>query len=518
MARLRSVCERWFFRNGWRRTTVIGVVVLAYLALIMSGLFGGGVPPIVFEINFFLILVAALSLRLPGAVAAATVSALLVGPFVSQFVRLGDLHPPDWAWVPRVVFFELFGLLAGLVSELWLRESQSHQSTTDRLVRAEKMGLVGRLASGIAHDFNNILTVIMGFSEVTATRLEERAAALEGLDKILDAARRGASLSHQILAYSRRQILSPSIVDLNQVIRELKAILERVAGEQISIEVSLDSSLSPTKIDYSQLEQVIMNLAVNARDAIEGTGTITITTQNVLLTQNHRDRRSEISPGGYVLLTIADTGIGMSEEVSRRVFDPYFTTKSRGTGLGLSTVYGIVKQSKGYIYVDSGIAKGTAFRVYLPAVDGVPGARRVGRRLSPGSRRRQRDHQRILFVEDDVEVLSLMGEALRSNGYLVQTAHDAREALELFRAGQAEPDLLIVDIVLPDRDGFELFRQLKVLRSDLKCIYVTGYGRDYDPDPVTPETPPTILEKPFGVMGLLEAVRSKIEEEESKGE
>ena len=515
MTQLRGVCERWFFQRGWRRTTVVVIVMLAYIALIMSGILGEGVPPIIFEINFLLILLAALTLRLPGAVAAATVSALLVGPFVSLFVRLADLHPPDWAWVPRVVFFELFGLLAGLVSELWLRESQNHRSTTDRLVRAEKMGLVGRLASGIAHDFNNILTVIMGFSEVTATRLDERGAALEGLDKILDAARRGASLSHQILAYSRRQILSPSIVDLNQVIRELKAILERVAGEQISIEVSLDPSLSPTRIDYSQLEQVIMNLAVNARDAIEGTGTITITTQNVLLTQNHPDLRSEVSPGSYVLLTIADTGIGMSEEVARRVFDPYFTTKSRGTGLGLSTVYGIVKQSKGYIYVESDVAEGTAFKVYLPVVEGVPEARRDGHGLNSVVRQPQHHRNRILFVEDDAEVLSLMGDALRSHGYIVQTAHDGQEALGLFRESQIKPDLLIVDIILPDRDGFELYRQLKAIRSDLKGIYVTGYGRDFDPDPVTTEAPPKILEKPFGVIGLLETVRRVMGEEDS---
>ncbi len=510
MAQLREFCEQWFFRKGRRRATVIGIVALAYVALIVSGLFGGGVPPIAFEINFFLILAAALVLRLPGAVAAATVSALLGGPFVSHFVQLNELQPPQWAWVPRFIFFELFGVLAGSVSELWMRESRGHRSTTDRLVRAEKMGLIGQLASGIAHDFNNILTVIMGFGEMTAAHSAESRAVLDGIEKILDAARRGASLSHQILAYSRRQILSPSIVDLNRVILDLKAILQRVAGEQISIEVSLDSSLSPTKIDYSQLEQVIMNLAVNARDAIEGRGTITITTRNVDLTQSDRDRRAELSPGRYVLLTVADTGVGMTEEVASRVFDPYFTTKSRGTGLGLSTVYGIVKQSKGFVYAESEVAAGTVFKVYLPVVVGEPSARRSEPRPAAGTRRQGRE--RILFVEDDDEVLLLMGEALRAHGYVVQTAHDAREALELFNKSHGKPDLLIVDIVLPDRDGFELFGRLKALRPDLKSIYVTGYGREYDPDPVAAETPPIILEKPFGVNGLLEMVGRVMEE------
>lgn len=515
-ARLVSYGELWLFRKGWRRATIICAVICGYVVFVVVGLLRGAVSPLAFDVNFFLIVASAATLRVPGSLAAATVSALLAGPLLPYFVKIQDF-PPDQSWVSRFIFFELFGLFAGLVSELWRRQARNLQSTTDKLVRAEKMGTVGRLASGIAHDFNNILTVITGFAEVTASRLESPTAARESIEKILDAAQRGASLSHQILAYSRRQILSPSIVDLNQVIHDLKGILERVAGEQISVAVSLDGALCRTKIDYSQLEQVIMNLSVNARDAIEGPGTITFCTRNVNLTQRHREFRAEIAPGSYVLLTVADTGAGMSQETARRVFEPFFTTKLRGTGLGLSTVYGIVKQSKGYIYAESEIGKGTTFKIFLPVAVGSPGMRRSKPLLSSSGAAR-RGRERILFVEDDEEVRLLMKDALVLHGYVVRTAPDAQGALELFRRSDYKPELLITDIVLPDRDGFELSRQLTALRPGLKSIFVTGYGREHDPDPIECEVPPVILEKPFGVKELLATVKKVLEEETSTTE
>lgn len=488
---------------GRARTAIVIATACAYVVLYGFAFLKGGIPPVYILFNFIFILVAAATLQIPGALVAATLSGILLGPFVTSFVTVGS-YTFETSWIFRLVGFELFGLFAGGVLALLRHQAEVVRETTARFMQAQKMESVGQLAGGIAHDFNNVLTVVVGFAEFALSAIDPSSPAHASLTQVLKAAEKGASLSNQLLAFSRRQILHPSVLSLNDVIRDLASMLDRIAGENIATTSSLDPALAPIKIDHSQLEQVIMNLAVNARDAISGAGEIVLTTRNVELTAAHPLFKPEILPGRYVQLSVRDSGSGMSEEVASRVFEPFFTSKPNGTGLGLSTVYGIVKQSKGYIYVRTKEGGGTTFDLFFPAVDLPPAEVKVA--AGPGVKEVSGKEQ-ILLVEDDEEIAHLMASTLAARGYTVHAAHSAERALESVTEGSFTPDILVADIVLPGLDGIQLARQLGARLPNLKVLFATGYGREYDPTPIESDGRTAIIQKPYGPNELLSAVK-----------
>lgn len=498
------VAQRSLSEPGRTRTVVVVGLAAAYVGFYTFAFLTGGAPPVCIFLNFPLILLAGATLGLPGAVVAATVSGILIGPLLNSFIAIGHLSLPIGS-TSRLLSFEFFGLFTGGVFALLHYQAGVVSETTRRFMHAQKMEAVGQLAAGIAHDFNNVLTVVVGFAEVALSSVDSEHPAHRSLSQVLDAAHRGASLSHQLLAFSRRQILQPSTLNLNDVIRDLKSMLDRIAGDAIAVSSSLDSSLYPIDIDLSQLEQVIMNLAVNAHDAITGPGEIVLATRNVELTKNHPHFRPEISPGRYVQLSVTDTGSGMSPDVASHVFEPFFTSKSHGTGLGLSTIYGIVKQSRGYVYVHTQEGAGTTFNLFFPAADteasvAAPAAGPPVDALG--------GDQTLLVVEDEEEIATLMESVLTTHGYTVDAQPDAELALKSYDDCETTLDLLVTDIDLPGLDGIQLSRRLSSGRPNLRTLFVTGYGPQYDPPPIESDGRSAILQKPYGSKDLLLAVRS----------
>ena len=478
-----------------------------YLALYAFTLLHGHLFPGYLMLNFLFILIAAATFALPGALVAATLSGILLGPLVPFSLTVAG-STLQVGWPIRFAGFEIFGLLSGGVSALIRRQAELVRDTTTRFMRAQKMEAVGQLAAGIAHDFNNVLTVVVGFTEFAGEKLEPDHPAAAALGEVLKAARKGASLSHQLLAFSRRQILNPSVLDLNEVIRDLKAMLDEIAGRSILTSTSLDPAPALVKIDHSQLEQVVMNLVINARDAIPRAGEIRISTRNVELGRSHPHFHPEMAPGSYVLLTVTDTGSGMSPEVAAKAFEPFFTSKPNGTGLGLSTVYGIVKQSKGYIYLHTHEGRGTAFNLFFPAVS-APTESVAPRRAQIAD---LAGHETVLFVEDEPEISLLMQSALAARGYAVFTHPTAELALAACSDPRFVPDILVTDILLPDMDGVELSRKLNLRYPTLKTLFITGSARHYDPDPIESHPHTALLRKPYGPNELLLAVRSLLDQ------
>ncbi len=357
------------------------------------------------------------------------------------------------------------------------RESETkRRELNHQLERAQRMEAVGRLAGGIAHDFNNLLTTIIGSAEVAHVRAENDDKVQKPIDDILDTAMHAAELTRQLLTFSRRQASKPSIVNLSQVVENLERLLTRIIGEDIKLKTELDSSVWSVKADPVQLEQVIVNLAVNARDAMPNGGTVTISVHNRILSKE--DATLELDAGDYVSLSVRDTGIGIDDSVRDQIFDPFFTTKEegKGTGLGLSTVYGIVKQSKGEILVHSLQGKGTTFHVLLPRAldkeiiksnmaenDGIPTGTET-----------------ILVVEDEDSVRAMIRKTLTRFGYRVEQASDGLDALSKLQRSGCKPDLMLTDIVMPEIDGIEAAQRAREICPKLKIIFMTGYSHDFD--------------------------------------
>jgi signal transduction histidine kinase len=376
------------------------------------------------------------------------------------------------------------------------------QALEARLRHSQKLEAVGQLAGGIAHDFNNLLTVINGYCERLITSVGQDGPARQDLDVIHQAGRRAAALTSQLLAFSRRQVLQPRVIDLNAIVCDIEKLLRRVIGEPIVMVTALDPTLDATRADPGQIEQVLMNLAINARDAMPDGGTLTIETANLTV--------SDFAPGGlpagrYVQLTVRDTGHGMDEETLLHIFEPFFTTKElgRGTGLGLPTVYGIVMQSGGHIAVDSAPNEGTAVHVYLPRVDPVTAAAAAA--ASPAN---APGHETLLLVEDEALVRGLVRDFLDSAGYTVIEAGDAEEAFRLFESrGAPAIDMLVTDVVLPGLNGLRLAERLRAIVPGLKTLFVSGYPgttaiRQDSFDPGT-----AFLAKPFSRQVLTDKVR-----------
>ena len=375
----------------------------------------------------------------------------------------------------------------------------------DQLRQAQRLESIGRLAGGVAHDFNNLLTAINGYSDLLLDRLEEGSPLREDLQVIRDAGERAAALTHQLLAFSRKQVLEPKVLDLNSVVARVERMLRRVIGEDVDLVTVPAPELGSVEVDPTQIEQIILNLAVNARDAMPGGGKLTIETANVELDEEYAKQHVGVTPGAYVMLAVSDTGVGMDAETQRRIFDPFFTTKKKGegTGLGLSTVYGIVKQSGGNIWVYSELGQGTTFKVYLPRVDRPADSVSV-QRASADS---MHGSESILIVEDEASVRKLAREILEQHGYKVLDAYSGREALSLAGRHRHPIHLMVTDVVLPDMHGPELVKRLSSLRPDMRVLYCSGYTDNAIVHHGVLDSETAFLQKPFTPQSLLRKVR-----------
>jgi PAS domain S-box-containing protein len=371
-----------------------------------------------------------------------------------------------------------------------LRESE------EQLRQSQKMEAVGQLAGGVAHDFNNLLAVIIGYSDMLLRRSSSALSedAQRKVEQINEAAHRAAGLTRQLLAFSRKQVLQPKLMDLNTVVGNMDKMLKRVIGEHIEMLTILDPKLGIVKADPGQIEQVLLNLAVNARDAMPAGGKVTIETGTVVLDGQYIQTHQAVEPGPYVMLAVSDTGVGMSAEVRSRIFEPFFTTKDKdkGTGLGLSTVYGIVQQSGGSIWVYSELGQGTTFKVYLPCVDQDAD---IDEALPATAD--YRGSETVLLVEDEDVVRQVAYEMLTMNGYSVLQTSNGNEALEVSRQHEGVIDLMVTDVVMPSMGGPELARRLAVTRPEMRVLYMSGYTDDAVFNHGVLQEGTAFLQKPF---------------------
>lgn len=347
------------------------------------------------------------------------------------------------------------------------------QQLEDQLRQAQKMDALGRLAGGVAHDFNNLLTVIKGHCDLLMARLERGDPSYGSSEQIQKTADRAAALTRQLLAFSRRQVLQARVLDVNTLIAEMGKLLRRLIREDIELHLRLGESLGRVKADPGQIEQVLMNLTVNACDAMPQGGRLTIETHNVVVDEGYTHSRPSIPPGRYVMLAVSDTGQGMDATTKARIFEPFFTTKEagKGTGLGLATVYGVVMQSDGFIRVDTAPGKGARFEIYLPRV----GEKLDGSTLESGMAGSARRSQTVLLVEDEEEVRTLASGFLSAAGYRVLAAQDGAEGLKIVERVGQKIHLLVTDVVMPKMSGPELVKRLSPLLPDLKIVYMSGY-------------------------------------------
>jgi signal transduction histidine kinase/CheY-like chemotaxis protein len=385
------------------------------------------------------------------------------------------------------------------------RAAREREQLEEQLRQSQKMEAIGSLAGGIAHDFNNLLTVILGYTNLMIDRNTD-ARLVEGLRHIDDAAARAAELTHQMLAFSRRQILRPESTSLNEVVTDTLKLLERSIGTDIEVAVDLDSALLPIVVDRGQLGQVILNLAVNAREAMPDGGRLLIRTANLDLDEAYASTHVDVSPGAHALLQVTDTGVGMDEVTRSRIFDPFFTTKPEGTGLGLATVYGIVRQSGGSIFVYSEPGLGTTFKLYFPREATTPVV--VSPPLEPSS---LRGSETILLVEDDVAVRPLVTRVLEAYGYSVVPAASGREATEIARHQGGSIDLLLTDIVMPGMNGRELADTLCAEYPALKVVFTSGYPADATVRAGLRETNVAFIEKPYLPADLARFLRTVLD-------
>ncbi len=401
------------------------------------------------------------------------------------------------------------GEIQGLVSVV--ADVTERRRLEEQFRQSQKMEAVGRLAGGVAHDFNNLLTVITGYSQLASNRISAGTQEDADLREVMLAAERGASLTKQLLALSRRQTVEPSVFNLNSVVSDMQRMFQRIIGAHINFDTRLCSSLKPVRADRSQIELVFLNMVVNARDAMPGGGQVFIETDNVEFTPNDSTgcpRPTEVA-GPSVVLSITDTGTGMSAQAQARLFEPFFTTKEpgKGTGLGLSTSYGIVRQHGGDIWVSSQPGAGTTFRIYLPAADVHP---RPEPMLKPAPS--IRGSETILIVEDDPGVANVMRDALEMNGYRILLTSSPRQAMEVAEAYDAPIHLVLADMVLHTTHGVDLTRQIRTIRSGVRVLYVSGYTGAAAPGHPFLEPGSAYLQKPFAPDALAGKVREVLNE------
>jgi len=391
------------------------------------------------------------------------------------------------------------------------RDISERRRLEEQLRQSQKMDAIGRLSGGVAHDFNNLLGVIIGYAEILQERIPETDVMRAPVDQIIKAGSRASSLTKQLLAFSRQQVLEPKILVLNAVVSDTEKMLRRLIGEDIELRTTLESDLGKIRADQGQIEQVIMNLVVNARDAMPEGGKLTIQTRNFEIDDKFARRYAyPVLPGSYVLLTVSDSGIGMDTATQQRIFEPFFTTKEKGkgTGLGLSLVYGVVKQSGGYIDVISSRGKGTTFNIYLPRV----GQNAVETKtIRPDHPEELRGTETILLAEDEDTLRTLTRHLLEMYGYHVLEACDGNQALKLSDQSADEIHLLLTDVVMPGISGRVLADQLKQKRPDVKIVFMSGYTGQQVGEKEILEPGSAFLQKPFTREGLARKVREALD-------
>jgi len=380
-----------------------------------------------------------------------------------------------------------------------------------QLIQAQKMEAIGTLAGGVAHDFNNLLSVIIGYSDFILTKLDKENHITKYIEEISKAGQRAASLTQQLLAFSRKQTLQPTALDLNTLVTEMEKMLRRLIGEDIELIAYLEPKLRPVKADHGQVEQIIMNLTVNARDAMPMGGKLTIKTENVTIDESYCKIYSYARSGTFVCLSVSDTGVGMDKETISHIFEPFFTTKEvgKGTGLGLSVVFGILKQHNGWINVYSEPGQGSSFRVYLESLF-VEGKEETEEEISL-----QELHghgERVLLVEDEEMLREFATGVLCENGYTVFTANNVKEALDLYEREKGEFQLVFSDVVLPDKTGIELVDHLLSKKPELKVLLASGYLNGKSQWTKIQERGFNFVQKPYTLEGLLKAVTKAIKQ------
>lgn len=387
------------------------------------------------------------------------------------------------------------------------RNEEQREQLEEQLRQAQKMDALGRLAGGVAHDFNNLLTVIKGNSDLALERLKPTDTVRANCEQIRRVADRAALLTRQLLAFSRRQMLQPKILDLNELIVEMGRLLQRLLREDIEYKTQLGEPLGRVQADPGQIEQVLLNLVVNASDAMPKGGTLTIETANVRVDEGYAQSRAPLATGEYVMLAVSDTGFGMEASTKARIFEPFFTTKEpgKGTGLGLATVYGVVKQSSGYIFVDSEPGAGARFEIYLPQVR----EQALAVAAEEQAAKLRRGRETVLLVEDEADVRTLTCEFLKTAGYQVLTAADGEEGFETGQRFGDQIDILVTDVVMPRLRGPELAKRLKQKLPDLKVVYMSGYTEEFSEAPNLLQGA-YFLQKPFSRDGLLRHVQDAL--------
>src|SRR5271154_4911295 len=395
--------------------------------------------------------------------------------------------------------------------EIFMEDATETRTLELQLRQAQKMEAIGRLAGGIAHDFNNLLMVISGYSEFLLDRLGSEPTLRSPAQEIAGAAQRASALTRQLLAFSRKQMLAPRILDLNGIVTENLKMLTRMIGEDIDLVMMPGASLGSVRADAGQIEQVIMNLAVNARDAMPAGGKLTIETSNVTLDEEYARVHAPLQAGEYVMLAISDTGMGMDVETQSHIFEPFFTTKgTKGTGLGLSTVYGIIKQSGGYIWVFSEVRRGTTFKIYLPRVASA------GEHLTPvavteKSPKTEPGTETILVVEDEANLRYLARLFLEKQGYKVIEAADGAVAMQIAVAHEGTIHLLLTDVIMPGMNGRELAQRISEIRPNVKILYMSGYTENVIGTNGMLDAGVRLLQKPFNLRDLKDKVREVLD-------
>jgi two-component system cell cycle sensor histidine kinase/response regulator CckA len=430
--------------------------------------------------------------------------------FEARFRRAAaERRPAEFTayYEPLKLWLDVHVYPSGTGLSMYMQDVTARKELEEQLGQSQRLEALGRLAGGVAHDFNNLLTIIGGYGQMALQRLEGGHELRKDLESIVEAASRASALTRQLLAFSRRQVVQEKVIDLNRLVAKMNKMLRRVIDEDVELRLALRANAGRIKADAVQLEQVLMNLAVNARDAMPTGGQLTIGTEGFEC--GGPGGPHGLAPGSYVLLTVRDSGTGMDEHTRRHLFEPFFTTKAKGkgTGLGLATVYGIVKQSGGEIWVESEPGQGACFRIWLPRANKTP--KRQGG--PEGARRARRGSETILVVEDEAEVRRLACGMLSRLGYKVIEAGDGPDALALIR-DCGKLDLLLTDVIMPQMSGRELAERLQALQPGLKVLFVSGYGHDVIARHGVVETEAALLHKPFTHEALAIKVRSVLDE------
>jgi signal transduction histidine kinase/CheY-like chemotaxis protein len=414
------------------------------------------------------------------------------------------------------LFADMGGDLAFALYNLEMRKAkelaeEEQKKLSDQLIQAQKMEAVGRLAGGVAHDFNNMLSVILGYSETILADLNPADPIYKDLSEVKAAAERSANLTRQLLAFSRRQTIAPKVIDLKEQMKGMEFLLRRIIGEDIDLEFVFPEYVWSVSMDPSQLDQIVANLAVNARDAMPDGGKMTIEMGNITLDEAYCQDHLGFSPGEYVLLALSDNGCGMDKETLAHVFEPFFTTKGegKGTGLGLSTVYGIVKQNNGFVNFYSELGQGTAAKIYLPRHVGEEKAQSAPT-LKTGT---AGGHETILLVEDEGQVRRLAKTILERSGYQVLEAGEPFEAIALCEKHPGDIHLVLTDVVMPNMNGKDLEERIRVLKPNIKSLFMSGYTANAIAHRGVLEKGIHFIQKPFSLTTLAKKVREVLDQE-----